>query len=76
MLFLYAVPFSYAYTQLSAGTGALILFGAVQVTMLVSAAKSGETLRLVQWLGVLIALAAWCTWCFPAWRHHRRRLPR
>ena len=57
MLFLYAVPFSFAYTRLSAGTGALILFGAVQVTMLVSAARSGETLRPTQWLGVLIALA-------------------
>jgi drug/metabolite transporter (DMT)-like permease len=57
MLVLYAVPFSFAYTRLSAGTGALILFGAVQVTMLVSAAKSGETLLLTQWLGVLIALA-------------------
>jgi drug/metabolite transporter (DMT)-like permease len=57
MLFLYAVPFSFAYTRLSAGTGALILFGAVQVTMLLSAARSGETLRPTQWLGVLIALA-------------------
>jgi drug/metabolite transporter (DMT)-like permease len=56
MLFLYAVPFSFAYTRLSAGTGALILFGAVQVTMLLSAARSGETLRRTQWLGVLIAL--------------------
>jgi drug/metabolite transporter (DMT)-like permease len=57
MLFLYAVPFSFAYTRLSAGTGALILFGAVQVTMLVSAARSGETLLPTQWLGVLIAVA-------------------
>ncbi len=56
-LFLYAVPFSFAYTRLSAGTGALILFGAVQVTMLVSAARSGETLLPTQWLGVLVALA-------------------
>lgn len=56
MLFLYAVPFSLAYTRLSTGTGALILFGAVQVTMLVSAARSGETLRFTQWLGALAAL--------------------
>ena len=56
MLFLYAVPFSFAYTQLSTGTGALILFGAVQVTMLASAARSGETLLPTQWLGALIAL--------------------
>ena len=57
ILFLYAVPFSFAYTRLSAGTGALILFGAVQVTMLGSAAWSGERLRSTQWVGVLIALA-------------------
>jgi drug/metabolite transporter (DMT)-like permease len=57
VLFLYAVPFSFAYTRLSAGTGALILFGAVQVTMLVSAARSGETLLPLQWLGFAIALA-------------------
>jgi len=57
ILFLYAVPFSFAYTRLSAATGALILFGAVQATMLVSAARSGETLRPTQWLGFLIALA-------------------
>jgi drug/metabolite transporter (DMT)-like permease len=57
ILFLYAVPFSFAYTRLSAGTGALILFGAVQVTMLGSAAWSGETLRATQWVGVLTALA-------------------
>ena len=57
MLFLYAVSFSFAYTQLSAATGALILFGAVQVTMLGAAARSGETLLPRQWLGVFIALA-------------------
>ena len=57
MLFLYAAPFSFAYTRLNAGTGALILFGAVQVTMLVSAARSGDTLQPLQWLGFVIALA-------------------
>lgn len=56
MLFLYAVPFSLAYTQLSTGTGALILFGAVQVTILALAVRSGETLRATQWSGALIAL--------------------
>ena len=42
LLALYAVPFSFAYTRLSAGTGALILFGCVQVTMLIAALRSGE----------------------------------
>ncbi len=34
-LFAYAAPFSFAYLRLSAGTGALILFGAVQATMII-----------------------------------------
>ncbi len=57
LLFLYAVPFSFAYTTLSAGTGALILFGAVQVTMLAGAIRSGERVRFAQWSGLILALA-------------------
>jgi drug/metabolite transporter (DMT)-like permease len=55
-LFLYAVPFSFAYESLAAGTGALILFGAVQATMLIAAVLSGERPSSLQWLGLLIAL--------------------
>ncbi len=55
LLFLYAVPFSFAYLSLSAGTGALILFGAVQATMLAGAVSSGERLHVVQWLGLVLA---------------------
>jgi drug/metabolite transporter (DMT)-like permease len=36
MLFVYAIAFSYAYVSLDTGTGALILFGAVQITMIVA----------------------------------------
>jgi drug/metabolite transporter (DMT)-like permease len=57
MLFLYAAGFSLAYVSLSAGTGALILFGAVQVTMLVSAIRSGERLGAAQWAGMAVAVA-------------------
>jgi drug/metabolite transporter (DMT)-like permease len=57
MLFLYAVPFSFAYTRLSTGTGALILFGCVQVTMMISALLSGERPHPLQWLGLTLALA-------------------
>jgi drug/metabolite transporter (DMT)-like permease len=57
LLFLYAVPFSFAYVSLGAGTGALILFGAVQATMLVAALSSGERPHRVQWLGLILALA-------------------
>jgi drug/metabolite transporter (DMT)-like permease len=57
MLFLYAVPFSYAYTGLSAGTGALILFGCVQATMMIVAVWSGDRPHALQWLGLLLAIA-------------------
>lgn len=57
LLFLYAVPFSFAYLSLGAGTGALILFGGVQVTMILAALRSGERPRLLEWLGLLVALA-------------------
>src|SRR6478736_4631137 len=52
VLTLYALPFAFAYTQLSAGTGALILFGCVQITMLVAAVGTGERPRPRQWAGV------------------------
>ncbi len=57
MLFLYAVPFSFAYISLTAGTGALLLFGCVQVTMIISALWSGERPHPLQWAGLAIALA-------------------
>jgi drug/metabolite transporter (DMT)-like permease len=55
-LFLYAITFSWAYVSLTTGTGALILFGAVQVTMIVSGLRSGERPRALQWIGLAIAL--------------------
>jgi drug/metabolite transporter (DMT)-like permease len=57
MLFLYAVPFSFAYTTLSTGTGALILFGSVQATMILAALWSGERPHRLEWLGLVAALA-------------------
>jgi drug/metabolite transporter (DMT)-like permease len=57
MLFLYAVPFSYAYTGLTAGTGALILFGCVQATMMIVAVWSGDRPHALQWLGLALAIA-------------------
>jgi len=55
-LFAYAAAFSLAYVSLGTGTGALILFGAVQVTMLGWALRSGETLGGVQWAGTAAAV--------------------
>jgi drug/metabolite transporter (DMT)-like permease len=55
LLALYAVPFSFAYTSLTTGTGALILFGAVQLTMLLLAVWSGERPRGMEWIGIAVA---------------------
>lgn len=56
MLFVYMAGFSFAYVTLSAGTGALILFGAVQLTMFVAALRGGEHFALLSWLGLAIAV--------------------
>lgn len=56
-LFAYAAAFSYAYVDLAAATGALLLFGAVQVTMIGSGLLAGERLHGSQQLGLLLALA-------------------
>jgi drug/metabolite transporter (DMT)-like permease len=56
VLFLYAVPFSFAYTWLTTGTGALIMFGAVQVTMLLAGLLGGERPHSRQWLGLSLAV--------------------
>jgi drug/metabolite transporter (DMT)-like permease len=57
MLFLYAVTFSFAYISLSAGTGALILFAAVQITMVAVGLYTGERPEVLEWLGLFIAIA-------------------
>ncbi|MDF1552283.1 MAG: EamA family transporter [Deferrisomatales bacterium] len=54
-LFAYAAGFSFAYMGLPASTGALLLFGAVQATMIGYGAWAGERLRRGQLLGVLLA---------------------
>lgn len=55
-LFAYAAGFSFAYVSLSAATGALILFGAVQATMIGYGAWRGERLKALQALGVILAI--------------------
>lgn len=56
-LFGYAAAFSYAYVKLPTATGALVLFSAVQITMIGYGLYAGERLRALQWLGFLLALA-------------------
>lgn len=56
-LYLYAIAFSCSYVSLGAGTGALILFGCVQATMLFAALRAGERPRAIEWLGLATAVA-------------------
>ncbi len=55
-LAVYAVAFSYAYVSLDAGVGALLLFGAVQATMIVAAVWGGESTSRREWAGLAAAL--------------------
>lgn len=64
-LFAYAAAFSFAYNALSAGTGALLLFGAVQATMILWGLHKGERLGLRQTIGLIIALVGLVTLVFP-----------
>jgi drug/metabolite transporter (DMT)-like permease len=57
LLFAYAALFSFAYVSLAAGTGALILFGAVQLTMLGAGLLAGERFTPAGWTGLALALA-------------------
>ena len=56
-LFAYAAAFSFAYVTLAAATGALLLFGAVQATMITAGFVRGERFARLQWLGFAVALA-------------------
>lgn len=64
-LFLYAVGFSLAYINLTTATGALILFGFVQITMILYAVLTGEKPRLFDWLGLTAALAGLICLVYP-----------
>lgn len=55
-LFVYAAAFSFAYISLPAATGALLLFAAVQTTMLGYGLWQGERLSAIQWLGFSLAI--------------------
>lgn len=56
-LFVYASAFSFSYANLSTGIGALLLFGAVQATMILTGLWRGERLNRPQTAGLIMALA-------------------
>src|SRR4029077_7262643 len=64
-LFAYAAAFSFAYNTLSAGTGALLLFGAVQATMISWGLGKGEQLRAIQIAGLIVAVSGLVVLLFP-----------
>ncbi|MFQ6553979.1 DMT family transporter [Aestuariibius insulae] len=63
-LTLYVLGFSFAYITLDAGTGALILFGGVQVTMFAGALILKERIPPRRWAGAAIAMGGlvWLLW--------------
>ena len=55
-LFIYAVSFTYGYGLIAAGTGALLLFGSVQITMTLQGYREGERLNAIQIVGFILAI--------------------
>ncbi len=66
LLFLYAVTFSYAYISLDIGTGALILFGAGQITLIAYAVWEGKRINRFEGLGLGFALFGFVYLMFPS----------
>ena len=64
-LFVYAAGFSYAYITLSTATGALILFAAVQFTMLFSGWRAGNKMGYQEYSGILLSLIGFIYFVFP-----------
>lgn len=64
-LFAYAAAFSFAYLSLPVATGALLLFGAVQATMIGYGLFTGERLRNWQVIGLLCACGGLVGLLFP-----------
>lgn len=64
-LCMYAFGFSFAYVTLPTATGALLLFGAVQITMVGAGIRAGERLGRAQWAGLLLSLGGLITLLLP-----------
>ena len=64
-LFIYALTFSYAYISLETGAGALILFSAVQITIIAGSLLKGIRLMRLEWSGLFIAFLGFIYLIFP-----------
>jgi drug/metabolite transporter (DMT)-like permease len=65
-LFVYAIALSFSYRSINAGAGALMLFGAVQLTMILAGYISGERMSALQSMGFVAALAGLVILVFPS----------
>ena len=65
MLFIYAISFSFAYNSLDTGTGALIMFGAVQISMITISIINGNRLHFLEWIGVIVSFFGFAYLIFP-----------
>ncbi|AAZ18903.1 DMT superfamily efflux pump [Psychrobacter arcticus 273-4] len=65
-LVIYALCFSVAYVELETGTGALILFSAVQLTMIGWGIYKKETLSHLQWIAFVVAIAGFVYLMLPS----------
>jgi len=65
MLFAYAILFSYSYVSVDTATGALILFGSVQISMVTISLLKGNRLRALELVGIVLALLGFTYLVFP-----------
>lgn len=65
-LVIYALCFSIAYVELDTGTGALILFSAVQLTMIGWGIYKKEQLSVLQWAAFIVAVAGFIYLMLPS----------
>ncbi len=65
-LFIYAATFSFAYISLDTATGALVLFGTVQLTILIVSAYQGEKLTIGEMVGAMTAFVGFANLVWPA----------
>ncbi len=65
-LFAYMAPFSFAYLRIGAALGALVLFGTVQITMIVWGFARGERSGRRTWVGLTLAIAGLATLTLPS----------
>lgn len=73
-LFVYAFAFSWAYLELAAGLGALLLFGSVQITMIGVGIARGERIKRRQWLGFSAAILGLLALLMPQEGHNAKPL--